>query len=96
MQVLIAYDVNTLTPEGRRRLRKVARSCEGFGQRVQFSVFECTLNDMQLVRLRGKLLTIVDEKEDSLRIYRLLGRREEVVEVHGRDLYVDPLDAMIV
>lgn len=77
-------------------MRLVAKACEGFGQRVQYSVFECTLSEMQLLRLRVKLLKIIDRAEDSLRIYTLHGRREEVVEVHGRDLYVDPHDPFIV
>lgn len=96
MQILVAYDVSTLTPEGRRRLRKVAKACEGHGVRVQFSVFECSLTAVQLQGLRGKLLKIIDSAEDSLRIYILYGKREEVVEVHGRDLFVDPFDPMIV
>jgi len=96
MQILVAYDVNTVKPEGRRRLRKVAKACEGFGQRVQWSVFECSLTDAQLEKLRGKLLGIISEREDSLRIYILAGRREEVVEAHGRDTWVDPYDPLIV
>lgn len=96
MQLLVCYDVNTLSAEGRRRLRKVAKACEGFGQRVQLSVFECTLTETQLEKLRGKLLGIVNEREDSLRIYRLAGSREEVVEAHGRDTWRDPFDPLIV
>jgi CRISPR-associated protein Cas2 len=96
MQILVAYDVNTLTPEGRKRLRLVAKACKAFGQRVQFSVFECSLTDMQLERLRTRLLKIVVEAEDRLRIYTLRGKREEVVESYGRDTYVDPMDPMIV
>jgi len=89
MDIVIAYDVNTETPAGRRRLRRVARACLGFGQRVQYSVFECSLNETHLERLRQQLLKIIDPQEDSLRIYFLRGSREEVVEVYGRDGYVD-------
>lgn len=66
-----------------------ARACEAFGQRVQYSVFECDVSETDLVRLRQRLLKIVDEDRDSLRIYRLRGKREEIVESYGRDTYVD-------
>lgn len=96
MQILVAYDVNTQTKEGVRRLRQVAKACKGFGQRVQFSVFECSLSEAHMERFRSKLLKIIDTEQDSLRIYRLSGSREEVVEVHGRDLYRDYNDPLIV
>lgn len=89
MNILVAYDVNTQTPSGERRLRQVAKVCEGFGQRVQDSVFECSLGPSDMERFRVRLLKIIDVREDSLRIYRLAGNREEVVEVHGRDGYRD-------
>jgi CRISPR-associated protein Cas2 len=89
MHLLICYDVSTLTAAGRRRLRKVATACQNFGQRVQYSVFECTVSETNLERLRGRLLEIIDPTEDSLRIYHLGSRRHLVVETHGRDHYVD-------
>ena len=89
MQVLVCYDVTTTTPEGRRRLRRIARVCLDFGQRVQQSVFECTLDETGLTRLRARLLDEIELEEDSLRLYRLLGKFEEVVESHGRDRRVD-------
>ena len=89
MDIVVTYDVNTQDREGQRRLRRVAKACESHGQRVQYSVFECSVNEAQLERLRGKLLDRIDPDEDSLRIYFLRGKREEVVEVHGRDTYVN-------
>ena len=89
MNVLVCYDVNTLTPAGRRRLRRVARVCQDFGQRVQFSVFECMVSASTLERLRQRLLREIDPGEDSLRLYFLGAKREEVVEAYGRDGYVD-------
>ena len=89
MQVLVCYDVMTTTPEGRRRLRRVARVCLDFGQRVQQSVFECTLDETGLTRLRARLLDEIELEEDSLRLYRLLGKFEEIVESYGRDRRVD-------
>ena len=89
MQVLVCYDVTTTTPEGRRRLRRIARVCLDFGQRVQQSVFECTLDETGLTRLRARLLDEIELEEDSLRLYRLLGKFEEIVESYGRDRRVD-------
>ena len=94
MNVLVTYDVNTETKAGRRRLRQVATACKDYGQRVQYSVFECQVTEAQLEALRVRLLKTIDEEQDSLRIYRLRGPREEVVESHGLDSYVsfdDPL-----
>lgn len=83
MDVLVAYDVTTETAEGRRRLRKVAEVCMGFGQRVQDSVFECTLTETQFELLRHRLLSCIDEREDSLRIYRLPQPRERHLWIYG-------------
>lgn len=73
MMVLITYDVATGTPEGRRRLRAVARACEDWGQRVQHSVFECELDPAQWTALRARLVDIIEPGTDSLRFY-MLGR----------------------
>jgi CRISPR-associated protein Cas2 len=83
VEVLIAYDVATDTREGRRRLRHVAETCVGFGQRVQKSVFECQLTAVQLEELLHRLLGIIDETEDSLRVYRLREPRERFVSIYG-------------
>lgn len=95
MNLLVSYDVNTQTKAGEKRLRQVAKICLGFGQRVQDSVFECSISLPDLERFRSKLLKIVDTDEDSLRIYRLHPNRDEVVEVHGRDFYRN-LDAPLI
>ncbi len=71
MFVLICYDVETLTKEGRRRLRKVAKCCESHGQRVQKSLFECKLEKANYLEFENRLLKIIDQKKDSLRIYLL-------------------------
>ena len=83
MDILVAYDVSTETPAGRRRLRKVAEACLAYGQRVQKSVFECTLNEMQLEALRYRLLQCISQQEDRLRIYRLPRPRERYLWVYG-------------
>lgn len=71
MLMLVTYDVNTGTAAGRRRLRRVARACLDFGQRVQNSVFECEVDPAQWTALRALLLSEVDERVDSLRFYAL-------------------------
>ena len=71
MKLLITYDVSTATPGGQRRLRRVARACEDYGQRVQKSVFECLLGATEWALLRQRLLDEADLREDSIRIYFL-------------------------
>lgn len=71
MLMLITYDVATETPTGHRRLRRVARACLDFGQRVQKSVFECEVDPAQWAVLRARLLAEIDPAADSLRFYRL-------------------------
>jgi CRISPR-associated protein Cas2 len=95
VDVLVTYDVNTETKEGRRRLRKVATVCKDFGQRVQYSVFECRVTDAQLESLRARLLKIIDDEEDSLRIYRLHPPRENNIESYGQDSYISYEDPLI-
>lgn len=69
MYILVTYDVETKSAEGRRRLRKVAKCCVNHGQRVQNSVFECALSEAELVVLRAQLKSIIDINSDSIRIY---------------------------
>jgi CRISPR-associated protein Cas2 len=71
MLVLVAYDVRTESASGRRRLRRVARACLDYGQRVQNSVFECEVDPAQWAALRARLIAEIDETQDSLRFYRL-------------------------
>ena len=71
MNFLVAYDVSTEDREGQRRLRKVARACEGYGQRVQYSLFEVVCSRVKLARLLAELETIMEPGVDSIRIYRL-------------------------
>lgn len=69
--VLITYDVSTVSSAGQKRLRKVAKVCQNYGQRVQNSVFECIVDATQFVSLKIELADIIDEGRDSLRFYRL-------------------------
>ncbi len=94
--ILVCYDVNTLESEGRARLRRVAKVCKSYGQRVQYSVFECSVSDMNMEKLKSRLLKIIEPKEDSLRVYHLHGGREKSVECYGLDKYVDYDEPMVV
>jgi CRISPR-associated protein Cas2 len=71
MMVLITYDVNTETAAGKKRLRKVAKKCQDYGQRVQNSVFECILDPALLKQLQNSLEKLIDPEKDSLRYYYL-------------------------
>lgn len=71
MFVLVSYDVNTQDAAGRKRLRNIAKVCQNWGQRVQFSVFECIVEPAQWAGLRAKLIGLMDEEKDSLRFYFL-------------------------
>ncbi len=74
MELLVTYDVDTTTREGERRLRRVAKACEGYGYRVQKSVFEIVCNPAHQLLLEAQLLDIIDPAQDSVRIYHLTRR----------------------
>jgi CRISPR-associated protein Cas2 len=95
MLVVVSYDVSTKEPEGQRRLRRVAKACLDYGQRVQQSVFECIVDPEQWTRLRLRLLGEYEPEEDSLRFYFLGSNWKGRVEHHGTKLSVD-LDGPLV
>lgn len=90
MMVLIAYDVNTTDAAGCKRLRRIAKQCVNYGQRVQNSLFECVLDASQCKLLQHKLLGIMDEEKDSLRFYYLGNRYETKIEHFGAKASYDP------
>ena len=89
VDILVVYDVQTTTPKGKRRLRRVAQLCKNYGQRVQFSVFECRVTQAQMESLEAQSLDILDVSQDSLRIYILHQGREKSLRAHGLDRYRD-------
>jgi CRISPR-associated protein Cas2 len=89
LDILVTYDVDTLSEDGQARLRRVAIVCKNFGQRVQFSVFECRVTRAQLEELEAQLLRVIDPDRDSLRIYILYGGRERCLRAYGNDRYRD-------
>ena len=88
--VLVSYDVSTEDPDGKKRLRKIARHCENWGQRVQLSVFECLVDPAQWTRLRNSLISSMNTEKDSLRFYYLGANWKRKVEHVGAKPAVDP------
>lgn len=95
MLVLVTYDVSTETKEGRRRLRRVARVAQNYGQRVQLSVFECVLDATQWTMVRDKLAKEIDPATDSLRFYFLGNNWQRRVEHIGAKESYDPEGPLI-
>ena len=94
--VLITYDVETASPSGGRRLRRVAKQCLNYGQRVQNSVFECVLSEAQFVLLRSEIMSIIDEKKDSVRFYFMGNKWDKRVECIGKKTSFDVMSELIV
>ena len=90
MDVLVCYDVNTETKVGQKRLRRVAKLCQNYGQRAQKSVFECRVPPALFEQMLHRLREIINEEEDSLRIYRLVEPRERYLQTYGRQTVLDP------
>jgi CRISPR-associated protein Cas2 len=84
MLVLVTYDVNTENADGRKRLRKVAKACVDYGQRVQNSVFECMLDAAQYVQFKSEISKLIDKDLDSLRFYQLGNNYKTKVEHIGK------------
>ena len=89
MLMLVTYDVSTQDSAGRKRLRRVARACLDYGQRVQCSVFECEVDPAQWAQLRNRLISEIDHRNDSLRFYRLGADGKRRVEHVGSKPVVD-------
>jgi CRISPR-associated protein Cas2 len=96
MLVLITYDVNTETAEGKRRLRQIAKQCVNYGQRVQNSVFECELDAAKLRQVQHLLEAIMDPEVDSLRFYNLGNRHQNKVLHIGANPSYDAQGTLIV
>ena len=84
MLILVSYDVSTETRAGRKRLRRVAKTCQSYGQRVQKSVFECQVNLAQYEELERQLLAEINKEEDNLRLYRLTEPLDKNIKEYGK------------
>ncbi len=96
MFVLVSYDVSTTDPKGSRRLNRVAKACKDYGQRVQYSVFECIVDPAQWAVLKDRLIKEIDDKKDSLRFYYLGSNWRRRVEHIGAKGTVDQEGPLIV
>lgn len=96
MFVLVSYDVKTSDPGGKKRLRRVAKICKNFGQRVQFSVFECIVEPAQWTEMRQTLIDEIDENADSLRFYFLGSNWRRKVEHVGAKETIDQEGPLII
>ncbi|KFI92398.1 putative CRISPR-associated endoribonuclease Cas2 [Bifidobacterium saguini DSM 23967] len=96
MMVVVAYDVNTETASGRRRLRLVAKACMKYGQRVQNSVFECAVSPSGYLQLRHELNDIIDMERDSLRFYNLGAKYSDRIENVGKQRHLPVDDVMLI
>jgi len=96
MLILITYDVDTTTKDGEKRLRKVAKECVNYGQRVQNSVFECLLTEAQLVGLKAILSGIIDDDRDSIRLYFLGNNWQRKIEMLGKVTSYSPVETLII
>lgn len=93
--VLVSYDVSTISAGGKKRLRKVAEACLDYGLRVQNSVFECVVEPAQWEILKDRLLTLLNEDEDSLRFYFLGANWQNRLEHYGKDKFLNIEDTFI-
>ncbi len=96
MYVLVTYDIGTTDPAGAKRLRRVAKQCQNYGQRVQNSVFECKIDPAKLAQLKANLLSCIDDEKDSLRIYYLGSEKRFKVEHYGTKQSFDLESAIII
>ena len=96
MLILITNDVDTTTKAGEKRLRKVAKECVNYGQRVQNSVFECLLTEAQFVSLKTTLTSIINDTSDSIRFYFLGNNWQRKIEQVGRKTSYDPTETLII
>ena len=96
MMILVTYDVSTSSDGGIKRLRKVSKICQKYGQRVQNSVFECIVDSTQYVILKNELIDIIDTSSDSLRLYRLGDNYKSKVEHIGIKPSIDMEGVLLV
>ena len=96
MMVIVSYDVSTIDNKGRSRLRKVAKECQNYGQRVQNSVFEIDVDYGTFLKIKDKLLKLIDESHDSLRFYYLGNNWHRRVEHYGAKETYDPEGTLII
>lgn len=96
MMVIVSYDVSTIDKEGKKRLRKIAKECVNYGQRVQNSVFEIDVDYSTFLKVQDKLIKLMDKEKDSLRFYYLGNNWKKKVEHIGATPTYDPEGTLII
>lgn len=96
MYILVTYDVCLVEGNGAARLRRVAKICRNYGQRVQNSVFECLVTESQYILLKNAISKVIDKNEDSVRFYILGSEKKRKVDTLGKDNYIDLRGDLIV
>ena len=94
--VLITYDVETVTPSGAKRLRRVAKECQNYGRRVQNSVFECVVTEAQFAQLKSSLASKIDKEKDTIRFYFLGNNWNNRIEHIGQQTSFDVTSELII
>ena len=95
MMILVSYDVSTMTASGARRLRRIVKACQNYGQRVQYSVFEIEVSNAQWVTLKDQLVSLIDPESDSLRFYYMGQNWKHKVEHIGAKEAIDLQGALV-
>lgn len=96
MYILVTYDVSLVEGNGAARLRRVAKICRDYGQRVQNSVFECLVTESQYILLKNAISKVIDKNEDSVRFYILGSEKKRKVDTLGKYNYIDLRGDLIV
>lgn len=96
MMVLITYDVDTVSVSGAKRLRRVSKECQNYGQRVQNSVFECVVSEAQYIMLKAKVRELIDEELDTVRFYILGNNWNNKIETFGKVTSFDMTGDLII
>lgn len=96
MKIVVSYDVRTDTVSGRRRLRRLAKLCESNGVRVQYSVFECDIDQAKWVKLKDKIIKTIDDEEDSVRFYFLGNNWQRKILQLGLQKHFDVVDDSLI
>lgn len=96
MNILVTYDVALTDKAGAKRLRKVAKICQNYGQRVQNSVFECVITEVQYVSLKDKLSQVINETSDTIRLYNFGKTSFSKIELLGKETSYNPEGTLII
>ena len=95
MMILVTYDISVVTPGGKKRWNRIMKTCSNFGQRVQYSVFECIVDPLEFEDMKHQLLKIMNKEYDSVRFYFLGSKNRHRVEHYGVKMNIDIEDTLL-